>query len=184
MKKINQISILIFAASLILTGCSDRSVFPGQPVTSMEKIIRTDFTATETPVGLIDPGTMKIVGQKLVAKGMVMQSTFDSENQYIAGSVILTLNGRLNLYTGEGPMHGTLALTPDAFPEDIWEGNWTGYRTMTGEGEWTLNVQMAGHGEGEVLDQMMFFADESVYSNEIYGGGNYTGDITGYFQSN
>lgn len=184
MKKIYQISFLIFAAAIIITGCSDRSVLPDQPATSMAKVIQTDFTATETPVGLIDPGTMKIVGQNLIAKGMVMQSTFTSDNQYIAGSVILTLNGKLNLYTGEGPMHGTLALTPDAFPEDIWEGNWSGYRTMTGEGEWTLDVNLVGHGGGDEPGGMMFFADELVHSTEIYGGVNYTGDVTGYIQSN
>jgi hypothetical protein len=184
MKKLYHISFLILAAALIITGCSDKTVLPDQPVTSVQKVTQTDFTATEIPVGLIDPGTMKIVGQNLIAKGMVMQSSFTSENQYIQGSVILTLNGKLNLYTGEGPMHGTLTLTPTAFPDDIWVGNWTGYRTMTGEGEWTLNVQMTGHGEGEELDQLMFFADEAIYSEEIYGGGNYTGDITGYLQSN
>jgi hypothetical protein len=184
MKKIYQISFLILAAALIITGCSDKSVLPDQPATSLAKVVQTDFTATEIPVGLIDPGTMKIVGQNLIAKDMVMQSTFESENQYIAGSLILTLNGKLNLYTGEGPMHGTMKLTPDAFPEDTWEGNWAGYRTMTGEGEWTLDVHLVGHGSGDELERMMFFADELIYSTDLYGGGDYTGDVTGYIQSN
>jgi hypothetical protein len=184
MKKIYQISFLILAAALIVTGCSDKSVLPDQPVTSLGKVIQTDFTASEIPVGLIDPGTMKIVGQNLIAKDLVMQSTFESESNYIEGSLILTLNGKLNLYTGEGPMHGTLTLIPDAFPENIWEGNWTGYRTMTGEGEWTLDVHIVGHGGGEELGGMMFFADELIYSTDIYGGVDYTGDVTGYIQSN
>ena len=184
MKKIYRISFLILAAALVITGCSDKSALPDQPVTSLAKVIQTDFTATEIPVGLIDPGTMKIVGQNLIAKGMVMQSTFESDNQYIAGTVTLTLNGKLNLYTGEGPMHGTLALTPDAFPENTWEGNWTGYRSMTGEGEWTLDAHLAGHGGGDELGGMMFFADELVYSTDIYGNGDFTGDVTGYIQSN
>ena len=179
--------LVLFTTILLAAGCSEKSQLLNEPLTSentnsLSKVSITNFTATEIPIQMIAPGTMKMVGQNFIAKGMIMESSFESGNSLIQGNIMITLNGKLNVNNGEGPLYGKFTLTPDAFPGSIWKGNWTGYRKMTGDMEWTMNIQLIGHGEGEVVVGMMFFADEDVISNTLLGNGVYTGEVTGHIK--
>ncbi len=73
-------SVVLFAiVGLTLIGCSEKSQLPNEPVNSLEKVTIIDYTATITIVGLVDPGSEKIVGQNLIVKDMVVQTRFESE---------------------------------------------------------------------------------------------------------
>jgi hypothetical protein len=187
MKTFNIFLVFIYITILFSFGCSEKSQLPNQPIVgesanSLAKAAITNFTATEIPIQLINSGTMKIVGPNMVAKGMIIESNFESGNYLINGTITVTGNGNLSINTGEGPVHGKFTLTPDAVSGGVWEGNWTGYRKISGNMEWTTNAHLVAHGVGGDIEGMMFYADEAIISNDP-SGGLYTGEANGYIKS-
>ena len=183
MKTLKSVLVLIFAFIVFFSGCTEKSHLPNEPVNSLEKVIITNFTANEFPTGIIDPGTMTIVGENIIIKDQVVESSFMADNSLVTGTAIITASGKLNMYTGEGPVHGKMTLIPDAVTGGVWECNWTGYRSKTGESEWTGNLHLAGHGEGGEIDGMKINFDEETYTDHIYGENAYWGVATGYLKS-
>jgi hypothetical protein len=101
----------------------------------------------------------------------------------VTGNLLVTINFRFNLNTGEGPSHGKWSKVPDAYPENLWEGNFTGYRTKTGESEWTDNLHIVGQGEGDVIGGMKNIADALIYSDDIYLRTGFFGTAIGVIKS-
>jgi hypothetical protein len=166
--------ILFILLGLVFLGCSEKSQLPNEPVNSLEKVTKIPYTADISLVGLVDPGSEKIVGQNLIVKDRVVLTRYETDNSLVTGDLLITINFSFNLNTGEGPTHGKWSNVPDAYPDAVWEGTFTGYRTKTGESVWTENVYIVGKGEGEVIDGMKNFADGLIYSDDIY-------DRTGFF---
>lgn len=188
MKKFNCLIAIIALIGLLLGGCSEKSQLPNEPVTnengnSLEKVTRTPYTANIILVDLIDPGSVKIVGQNLIVKDRVVKTRYVASNPLVTGDLLITINFRFNLMTGEGPTHGKWTNVPDAYPDALWEGNFTGYRTKTGESEWTEKVSIVGKGEGGAIDGMKHFADGIIYSTHIYEETGFYGEGTGVIKS-
>ncbi len=101
----------------------------------------------------------------------------------MTGNLLVTINFSFNLNTGEGTSHGKWSILPDAYPNDLWEGSFTGYRTKTGESEWTDKLNIVGKGEGEVIDGMKNFADALMYSDDIYLRTGFFGVTSGVIKS-
>jgi len=177
--------ILFVLLGLVFLGCSEKSQLPNEPVNALEKVTITDYTGTITIVGIVDEGSTKIVGQSYIVKDMVVQTRFESENDndLMTGDQLVTINFRYNLITGEGPSHGKWSNVPDAYPDVLWEGSFTGYRTKTGESEWTENLHVVGKGEGGVIDGMKNFADALMYSDDIYEQNGFFGTASGVIKS-
>ena len=154
-----------------------------EPVNSLEKVTTTDYTATITILGLVDPGSEKMVGQNLIVKDRVVLTRFEADNSLVTGNLLVTINFRYNLNTGEGPSHGKWSNVPDAYSDAVWEGSFTGYRTKTGESEWTENLHVVGKGEGGVIDGMKNFADALMYSDDIYERTGFFGTASGVIKS-
>ena len=183
MKIFKYLTVLITISVFFWNGCSDRSTLPDEPATGeIQKVMTTDFTATETFNTILNPGIMKMVGENIIVKGSVIQSSFESGNDLINGVIIVTGNGRLNLNTGEGPVHGIFSLTPADVPGGVWKGNWTGYRRITSTMEWTTKAHLVAHGEGGAIEGIMFYADEEIVSHQP-AGGTYIGEVSGYIKS-
>jgi len=183
MKTIQSVVFLIAFMGLVFLGCSEKSQLPNEPINSLEKVTTTDYTATVTIVGLVDPGSEKIEGQNLIVKDRVVLTRYEADNSLVTGNLLVTMNFRFNLITGEGPSHGKWSKVPDAYPEDLWEGSFTGYRTKTGESEWTDNLQIVGKGKGEVIGGMKNFADAFIYSDDIYLRTGFLGTASGVIKS-
>jgi hypothetical protein len=183
MKTFQSAVALIAFMGLVFLGCSEKSQLPNEPVNSLEKVTTTDYTATITIVGLVDPGSEKIVGQNLIVKDRVVVTRYESENSLVNGNLLITINFRFNLNTGEGPSHGKWSIVPDAYPDAVWEGSFTGHRTKTGESAWTENVSIVGKGEGGVIDGMKNFADGLIYSDDIYERTGFFGEGSGVIKS-
>jgi hypothetical protein len=96
---------------------------------------------------------------------------------------VVTINSSFNLITGEGPSHGKWSNAPDAYPDALWEGSFTGYRIKTGESEWTENLHVVGKGEGEVIDGMKNIADAVMYSDDIPLRTGFFGTANGVIKS-
>jgi len=183
MKTFQSAVALIAFMGLVFLGCSEKSQLPNEPVNSLEKVTITDYTATITIVGLIDPGSEKIVGQNLIVKDRVVLTRYEATSPLVTGNLLVTINFSFNLNTGEGPSHGKWSKVPDAYPEDLWEGSFTGYRTKTGESEWTDNLNIVGKGEGEVIGGMKNIADALMYSDDIYLRTGFFGTAIGVIKS-
>jgi hypothetical protein len=183
MKTLKCVIVLFAILGLTLIGCSEKSQLPNEPVNSLEKVTITDYTATITLVGLVDPGTEKIVGQNLIVKDRVVLTRYETSSPLVTGDLLITINSKFNLNTGEGPTHGKWSKVPDAYPDALWEGSFTGYRTKTGESAWTENVSIVGKGEGGVIDGMKNFADGLIYSDDIYERTGFFGVANGVIKS-
>ncbi len=119
----------------------------------------------------------------MIAKGTVAEGRIEADNTLVTGTETLTANGKFSIYTGEGPVHGKLTLLPDAVPDGVWNCNWTGYRTKTGESEWTANIKIEGHGEGGEIDGMMIFFNETVHTSDLFGQNGYLASAVEYIKS-
>ena len=185
MKTLKCVIVLFAFVGLSLVGCSEKSQSPVTPIDqgSLEKVTTTDYTATITIVGLVEPGSEKIVGQNLIVKDRVVLTRYETSSPLVTGDLLVTINFRYNLNTGEGPSHGKWSKVPDAYPDAVWEGSFTGYRTKTGESEWTENLSIVGKGEGGVIDGMKNFADGLMYSDDIYERTGFFGTASGVIKS-
>ena len=183
MKTLKCVIALIAFMGLVFLGCSEKSQLPNEPVNSMEKVTTTDYNATITLVGLVDPGSEKIVGENLIVKDRVVLTRYEATSPLVTGDLLVTLNFSYNLNTGEGPSHGKWSNVPDAYPNAVWEGSFTGYRTKTGESEWTENLSVPGKGEGGIIDGMKTFGDGLIYSDDIYERTGFFGTAIGVIKS-
>jgi hypothetical protein len=183
MKTFQSVVALIAFMGLVFLGCSEKSQLPNEPVNALEKVTSIDYTADLTIIGLVDPGSEKIVGQNLIVKDRVVMVRYEASSDLVTGNLLVTINFRFNLNTGEGPTHGKWSKVPDAYPEDLWEGNFTGYRTKTGESEWTDNLHIVGSGEGDVIGGMKNIADALMYSDDIYLRTGFFGTASGVIKS-
>lgn len=167
----------------LFDGCSEKSQLPNEPVNSLGKVTITNYTAVTYATGLIDPGTVKIVGQNYFRTNLVVRCTTIVDNDLSNGTVILTKSNRYNVETGEGVLYGTFKVFPDDYPDCVWEGTWTGTRVKTGESEWTSYTKMEGKGVGGEIDGMKVHSNGVVTDDDIYGElGFYTVE-TGYIKS-
>ena len=183
MKTFQSAVALLAFIGIVFLGCSEKSQLPNEPVNSLEKVTKIPYTATITIVGLVDPGSEKIVGQNLIVKDRVVLTRFEADNSLVKGNLLITINFRFNLNTGEGPTHGKWSMVPDDYPDGLWEGSFTGHRTKTGESVWTENVSIIGKGEGGVIDGMKNFADGLIYSDDIYERTGFFGEGSGVIKS-
>ena len=188
MKTLQSVVTLIAFMGLVFLGCSEKSQLPNEPTTNehantLQKVTKTPYTANIILVDLIEFGSQKIVGQNLIVKDRVVKTRYEASDPLVTGDLLITMNFRFNLNTGEGTSHGKWSNVPDAYPDDVWEGSFTGYRTNTGESEWTESIHIVGKGEGGVIDGMKNFADAFIYSNHIYEETGFFGDATGVIKS-
>ena len=174
---------IIAFMGLVFIGCSEKSQLPNEPVNVMEKVTITDYTGTITIVGLVDPGSTKIVGQNYIVKDMVVQTRFESSTDWMTGDQLVTINFKFDLNTGEGNSHGKWSIVPDAYPEDLWEGSYTGHRIKTGESEWIDNLHIVGNGEGAVIGGMQSITEALIYSDDIYLRTGFFGTASGVIKS-
>jgi hypothetical protein len=134
------------AAIAMLAACSDSS--PVEPAldglvgASVGPASLVNFTATDVPVALLDPGRVQVVNKRYVINGMVVQARFDATDPRMSGFATITGNGVLDVADGSGPVWGKMTLNPDG--GGTWVGTWHGHRAQAGTVwigtvEWNLN---------------------------------------------
>jgi hypothetical protein len=169
MKTTKFLFVLFSFVGLWLAGCSDEPQSPVTPLDqgSLEKIITREFTATEIPTGIINPGIFIYPDGKIMLKGhrgtVAFTATFldGVPPDILTGPGEVEINGMIDPVTGVGHFHGKLTLRPEA-PEAAggeWEFTWHGDATfsltawLNGPG-WTLSIRDVGHGNGGALTGM------------------------------
>jgi hypothetical protein len=99
------------------------------------KAVKVPFTATETVVALIDPGTMTYPDGNYHVRDQVVQfNWFSSDDDRLIGVTIVVINRNLdsppdpNGPISSGPMWGTFKFTadPNKYEDSGWDGSWHG----------------------------------------------------------
>ena len=185
MKTLKCIIVLFAFVGLWLAGCSDNSQSPVAPTdqSSLDKVIIRDFTGTDYPTGLIDPGTTTVHNGITMIRDMhqiiVFEVTFsDGGIDLLSGEGDVELNANIDFANGTSFWWGNVTLTPSA-PEALggqFKITWHGQGTL-GPSGWTIPLQEVGHGEGGALISIQCFfnnqitasADLSVWSGAMEG---------------
>jgi len=188
MKSLKCLIVLFAFLGLSLVGCSDEPQSPVTPIdqASLEKVIITNFSLSHYPIGLTGEGEVKLVGGNWILKDVGVIELITSSDPLIAGTMIHYLSATMDANTGEGPVHGSFTVTPDANTEGgVWEGIYTGYRSkMAGSDTlFTLPLNLLGHGKDGTIDGMQMFEDDVITAwgtppTGWYGGGE------GFYKSN
>jgi len=158
------ISILsVFTLLILLPGCSEDNLL--EPVSpqvdeqssSLSKLTtRLNFTGTETfdavsdPSCILDPGTVTLMGNKLIIEGytILASATMEVEGMGVSQSQhIIVINAVWDNVTYSGPMKGTYIVETDSKP--TWEGVYKGDRSKTGDNEWLGELELKAVGVGD-----------------------------------
>lgn len=159
MKTLKYVIVLFAFVGLSLVGCSDEPQSPVAPIdqSTLAKVIVTNFTFSHYPIGLTGEGEVKLVGGNWILKNFGVTELISSSDPLAAGTMIHYLSGRMDAITGEGPVHGSWTLTPQANTcGGVWEGNYTGYRSKKPGSDtlYVLPLQLVGHGRGGTIGGM------------------------------
>ena len=151
------------AVAILLLGCSDS---PGPIVApdeasaalegqgSLEKADVSYYTGYQTPGEIIEPGEMKMVGGRIIIKGMVWAEPIWTTDERVRGMSYITVNASWDA-NQVGPQQGKWTIVPDTdVGGGIWEGTYEGYQKQTGPDELTTYVRQVGHGKGGTIDGM------------------------------
>jgi len=155
---------------LALVGCSEKSQSPVAPIdqsiqeqSSLGKCTITPVTVNlHYPVGILDPGVVKLVGRKWILKNVVVAETLMTTNELVTGKMIHSLSAVMDKNTGEGPVWGTYTLTNAG--SGVWKGTYTGWRSkMPGSDTlFTLPLKLFGHGESGNVQGMKLFSNDVI----------------------
>jgi len=167
MNTLKCVFVLLTFVGLSLVGCSDEQQSPVTPIDqgSLEKVIITNFTFSHFPTGLTGEGEVKLVGGNWILKDFGVIEQFTSSDPLAAGIAIHYLSATMDAVTGEGPVHGSFTMTPEAnVGGGVWEGIYTGYRSkMPGSDTlFVLPLQLVGHGRGGTIDGMQMRENSTV----------------------
>ncbi len=181
MKTLKCVLVLFAFMGLLLVGCSDEQQSPVTPIdqSSLQKVIITNFTFTHFPIGLTGEGTIKLVGGNWILKDVGVIELITSSDPLGGGTMIHYLSARMDAVTGEGPVHGSLTITPTGNAEGgVWEGNYTGYRSkMPGSDTlFVLPIHLVAHGRGGTIEGMQMQSNTTITAWGTppvgwYGGG-------------
>jgi hypothetical protein len=167
MKTLKCVFVLLAFVGLSMISCSDELQSPVTTTDqgSLEKVIITNFSLSHYPIGLTGEGEVKLVGGNWILKGVGVIEIIISSDTIVAGTMTHYLSGKMDAITGEGPVHGSFTVIPEANIEGgVWEGTYTGYRSkMAGSDTlFTLHLDLVGHGRGGTIDGMQMFEDDVI----------------------
>jgi hypothetical protein len=176
-------------AGLLLAGCSEESQSPVMPTDqgSLGKDIIREFTGTDIPTGIIDPGTITTHNGIAMLRGMhqsvAFQITFsDGGIDILSGEGDLELNANIDIANGTSFWWGNKTLTPSE-PGALggqFKFTWHGPGTL-GPSGWTMTYQEVGHGEGGTLTGIQCFYENIVTAAPDLS--TWSGDVNGYLKT-
>lgn len=188
MKALKCVLVLFAIVGLTLVGCSDKTQSPVAHIEkgSLEKAIITNFTFSHFPIAPPFGGEIKLTpGGKWQLKKVGVEELVTSSDPLVSGIMIHYLSATMDAVTGEGPVHGSFTLTPEAdVGGGIWEGTYEGYRSKTPGSDiyFTLPLKVVGHGRGGTIHGMQLFEKSTITAWGTPPEGWY-GSGEGYFKS-
>jgi len=93
--------------------------------------IKSDYTATEIPTGIIDAGEWVFLPNGGIHfRGQVIQTSEVASDARASGTGTLVSNGNLDS-TGTGPIWGTILIEVPDCQGGVWQGTWAGKMSMS-----------------------------------------------------
>jgi hypothetical protein len=162
--------------TLALAACSDSPLAPNGPALEALRggAILTEFTATDIPTGILDPGTMEVVEGHRVVRGMVVTTRITADDPRATGNGRMTINQQFLLADGSGHTWGKFEVTADV--GGVWVGSYTGQREPAAPGVWVTTLHVVGQGRGGAIDGLQLRTQEVAYSG---AGPGFQAYITG-----
>jgi hypothetical protein len=184
MNNLKFLFVLLSFTGIIFFGCSDKSNSPVEPIAdevTLEKCpVIIHYTETHYPVEILDPGTVNVVGNKIIIKKVIIKERLEASTDLVTGFMIHKLSAVMDLTTGEGPCWGTFTAKPDIFvggPEE-WEGTYAGWRSKKPGSDtlFTLPLLVLGKGKAGQLRGVKMFLNDVITAWGTppvgwYGGG-------------
>jgi hypothetical protein len=153
----------IYCVTLI-AGCALMMLFAATG-TAFGQAVVTEYTTTEIELGLLQPGTVECpggqptglwpigppcsAGSRFHIRGAVFAYIVNASDPRVSGKRFVVVNGNFDGWTifgpGSGPMWGTTRL--EVAGGGVWEGTWTGKRTVTGD-NFFVSIRGEAHGTG------------------------------------
>ncbi len=193
--------VLLAFVGLSLIGCSDKSQSPVSPAdqsinqpSSLEKVFTREFSGTNTPYEVIDPGIMKypdgkqmIMKHKAYTNFIVTYLPGDTGPDILSGNGEVEINGITDLRTLIGQWQGKFLLKPSEADGGVWQFTWHGTSTFgptawEGGPGWILPLQEIGHGEGGDINGMQCHMEVIIYASLDFTAwyGAFTGIVTSH----
>ncbi|MGC9335363.1 MAG: hypothetical protein ACP5JJ_14515 [Anaerolineae bacterium] len=148
------------------------TVLGPQPATA--RAVRTEFTGTETPIQLIDPGDSHVLPNGGVhIRGKVFQAAEVATDPRVSGTSMVVSNGNLDP-SGTGPIWGTFVIevpsSQDCQGGGRWEGTWAGQVSYS---EYYCYWHVVTHGVSGCVEGLQ----ASYYADCLSGISTYSGTI-------
>lgn len=186
---------LFVLMGLLLASCSDEQQSPVSPTDqgSMGKNINREFTATNTPVEVINPGIITYPDGKLKIRGHIAATEFvaeylpgDTDPDILSGPGEVEINGLIDTNTFIGQWQGNFVLTPEEAGGGIWQFTYHGTSEYSPTGwqggpGFILPLQEIGYGEGGDIDGMQCRMEVIIYGALDFSG--WYGEVTGVITS-
>ena len=165
MKTLSCALLLMASMAFVLLGCSDNSALPVSPTdqsagapASLGKSTNVEFTLTSFPIYVDPQPDIKIAGRTLHMKNVAVVDLVTATDTRVSGRMEHYLSLKLDIYTGEGPCHGSWTSEPAGANGGKWEGTYEGYRSKTSEPfVFTLPLKLVARGRGGNIDGMQTF---------------------------
>lgn len=157
-----------------LAGCGDTPLSPAPDVAAVAATI-TEFTASDVPVGVLDPGVLEFLPDRIVWHGLALRARFDASDPRFSGFMDAELNAVWNL-AGEGPVRGTFALEVD--DGGRWEGVWRARRSQTAADQWVGEATWTARGVAGSVTGLHAEGAETIVTTELFPS-FYVGQVVG-----
>ncbi len=186
MKTTKFLFALFTLLGFMLISCSEEQQSPVSPEESgsLQKVIREDYTGSDQPIGLIDPGRVKEEGGKRITQHLVVLERLETTTPMITGDMVADISATIDMVTGEGHMSGGGTVTPDdPSVSGIWHWSFQGERIKTGESEWTTTIEIVGNGQGGLIQGRQLFATGTMLSWDVLMS-YWQGTVEGFMKYN
>lgn len=182
MKTMTFLTLMLVGGTLALAACGEDALEPRPdgleafvPAASSAPVI-TEFTATDLPAGILDPGEFKFQNNRIIARGLVVRARIEASDPRFSGFMVAELNSSWSL-EGEGPVWGKITHEVDG--GGVLEGIWRAYRSRTAEGVWTGAATWTAQGRGGSVEGVKAWGTETITSFSVIPS-FYVGEIHGY----
>ena len=170
MKTLSLVLLLVASLAFVLVGCSDNSAVPVSPTDQsaqkpawLGKSTNVEFTITSFPIYVDPQPDIMIAGRTLHMKNVAVVDLVTASDARVSGQMHHYLSLKLDIYTGEGPCHGSWTSEPAGAGGGRWEGTYEGYRSKTTTPfVFKLPLKMVGHGKGGTIDGMQLFTTATL----------------------
>ncbi len=181
MKTLTFLSLAMVGVALTASACRESPLAPDGELTTRVPVatsasVAEEFSATEMPIAVLDPGVLKVQNNRIIATGIRVKARVESSDSRFTGFMTAEMNSSFSP-EGEGPVWAKFIHEVDG--GGVWEGVWRAHRSHTAEGIWTGAATWTAQGHGGGVNGMKAWGTETITTFSVIPA-FYIGEIQGY----